>query len=72
MERLVAGCRQEVFEMREEFKKLRRQFRSAARKNQVFPEEKMEEMLALDARLASMETGWRRNFPPEKTDPGSI
>ena len=65
MERLEAGGEQQVIQqMKKDFKRLRRQYRSATRKGQVFPEEQIEEMLALDEKLASMEIRWNRNYPP--------
>lgn len=48
----------------ERFKRLKRQFKAAARKDGKFSKKRVEEMLRLDNELASMNIGWRRNFSP--------
>ena len=51
--------------MRKRFGKLKRRYDAANRNGHEFPEDKMKEMLDLDAELAETCFGWERNFPPD-------
>lgn len=68
MERLkAAGELPNLGQLKNEFRKLRRQFGAAARRGDSsrFTRDQAQRLLLLDQQLAELDQDWRRNFPSD-------